>query len=588
MKYSFLVTKLFILVCSLIFAACGGGGSSPTNPTTGSKTVSGIAAAGAPIVGIVNIKGTNGGTDSANIDLDGQYSIDVSNIDAPFILFATGSVNGRSLKIYSAGISTGTINITPVTDFILRNALANPVDSTFASWETAQIDAASLSSAEADVQAQLAPLLDAIGIDPSVDLISTVFSADHTGIDAALDVLDISYSGNTATVINTLTGSSYTDDTTIAGDIAGLPTTDTDAAQAILSDAVAIDAIWHDVAAMITTIPYPSSQTWADWVNTSVASNYLWGGETKSELLADLQMIDDDPDGNLTFDAVIMEPLDVTATAYDRGYWIRVFEDSDEGSESFVVGMVYNGVNWLLYGDQKWLDIDGVNPHAFYADFNGTFGTGFELGIDDDSNYAYDQGVRSAIVTGPGLPADGVLLAHQFPETSLDLYINGGGFYEINDDALIATIPDNAEYTHTLCSEAADDLNNNGHNTCTVLKTYTTIEMKPPLPKSALNASMFATLTSPSSHDLSDLNFGTLINVSWTNPVSTFSGEIGLNWMTSGQSFWVDDEGDVSATTATLDTIGLPAPDTGWATIFVRVSDIYGRDYNRHWWFSSF
>jgi hypothetical protein len=129
-KYKLVIKKIALLGIAGLLSSCGGGGGGGSSPTTTTpttqvnKTVSGSAAAGAPIVGIVNIKGANGGTASSNIDSDGLYSIDISNIDAPYILFAEGSVNGRSLTMYSATVAAGTVNITPITDFILRNALA--------------------------------------------------------------------------------------------------------------------------------------------------------------------------------------------------------------------------------------------------------------------------------------------------------------------------------------------------------------------------------------------------------------------------------------------------------------------------------
>ncbi len=577
-----------------LLSACGGGGgsTSPVSPPTvtpTATTLSGVAAAGSPIAGIVNVKGANGATASSTISVDGSYSIDVGSLTAPYILYAEGSVNGKSIKVYSVAVATGTINITPITDFIVRNALAGPAESAFDSWDTTQVSETALSAAETDVQALLLPVLTGAGVGSNVDLLTTAFSADHSGIDAVLDILDINITGNTATIENTLTGSSFTDDITMAGDSTGLPATDTTAVQTALTDVEAIDAFWKEVATMLTAFPYPSNQTWTGWVNTHVAEDYLWGGESRAELLADLIFDDDDGAGNLTFDAVILEPLDVTSTVYTRGYWIRVFESNDEGQDTFVVGMVYDGINWLLYGDQRWLEANDVNSHAFYADLFGTFGTGFELGLDDDFKYAYDKGVRSAIVIGPGLPTDGVLLAHQFPETFIGLYTNGASFYEITDDALIAAIPDNAEYTYTLCSETADALNTNGHNTCTVLDTYTTITAKPPLPMSALNAAMFPALTSPNSHDLSVLNFGGLIDVSVSTPVDkSLDDFVDLCWQSSGASYCAG--ADLVNATATIDTIGLPAPDSCFAcaSIFVRASDIYGRDFNRHWVFSNF
>lgn len=216
-------TVIVAMILCLSLVGCGGGGGSNGNPGAGSQpvTLSGIAAAGAPIAGIVNVKGANGATASSPIGSDGTYSIDVTDLTAPYILFAEGTVNGKSIKIFSAGVAAGTVNITPVTDFILRNALAGSAETAFSNWTTAQVSEAALSTAETNAQAQLGPLLNGAGVSSDINLLTTPFSANHTGLDAVLDVISISYNGNIATVKNNATGESFTDDITKIGDSAG-------------------------------------------------------------------------------------------------------------------------------------------------------------------------------------------------------------------------------------------------------------------------------------------------------------------------------------------------------------------------------
>ena len=108
--------------------------------------------------------------------------------------------------------------------------------------------------------------------------------------------------------------------------------------------------------------------------------------------------------------------------------------------------------------------------------------------------------------------------------------------------------------------------------------------MKPPVLNSELNASLFASLLQPTSHNVSDLNFGGQISVSWTNPANTFSGEVGLGWNTSSTLYWIDEDPGEGGTSVNLDTTGLPAPD-GWMGLFIRVTDEYERDFNMGWGF---
>ena len=215
-----------------------------------------------------------------------------------------------------------------------------------------------------------------------------------------------------------------------------------------------------------------------------------------------------------------------------------------------------------------------------------TFLTGYEFNMSDDLNYAYNQGIRSAIVTGPGLPASGLIFEHLFPETRFAIYLgNKGVFYSVANDAVLSVIQDNAEYIFTYCPEAAADLFNS-IATCTALQTYTDTVMKPPVLNSELNASMFISLTNPSSHDSADVNFGGLINVNWIAPANTETGEVLLWWTAIGVQYQAFADPLPGATSATLDTIGLPAPDVSdWASIFIRTTDIYDRDFNMGWSF---
>jgi len=561
---------------------CGGGGDvtpDPVNPTT--KMLIGVAAAGAPIVGTVNVKGANGATASSLIGIDGFYSIDVEDLTEPYILYAEGSVNGKSIKIYSAAMTDGTINITPVTDFILRNALGDHAEDAYNNWETSQISSADLSDAETDVQTQLAPVLLAAGVSSDVDLLTTAFNADHTGIDLVLDIVDISYSDNTATVTNNLTGSSYTDDITDQNEGGGLPVSDEDTTQEALTDAQAIDAVFQSLEDLYSTAP--TNEAITNWFDDSVADEYLSEGENKTEMRDDWITDDEGPEVGMTIWSENVEPFDVSGTAYITGYWIRIHYSDSTESETFLDSMVFDGTNWLWYGDRKYLD-PSINSHAFmWVDSNGqtSFKTGFEFGMFDDYNYAYNQGIRSALVTGPGLPETGIVLEHKFPKTCFEIYSTGGSFYSIANDSLLATIPNNAEYTFSFYLESAAQLS-------TDIETYTAVQidtdtvMIPPVLNSELNASLFATLSQPTSHYISDLNFGAQTIVNWTKPANTSSSQVGLGWSASSTQYWVDEDPEEGGTSVTLDTTGLPAPD-GWVGLFIRVIDEYERHYNMGW-----
>jgi hypothetical protein len=583
-----------ILAALLLFlSACGGGsddggsgnggaGDSGGTGADGTTTVSGTAAAGAPIVGIVNIKGADGATASSPIEMDGYYSIDVSDVTAPYILYAEGSVNGKTISIYSAAVAAGTINITPITDFILRNALGAQAEEAYDNWNSDQVSQSSLNAAQSDVRGQIAPLLTAAGVSAEADLISTAFDTDHAGMDAVLDALDITYSDTMATITNNLTGSSYTDDITLTDDGTGLPASDQEASQTALTDHQAMDLVWQSLTALYAdSRPSPAELT--DWFHSNVAEDYLDWGSNRTQALDDWLYDDDGPDVDLVISAAVVEPMEVAGTPYTKGYWIRIFYTSPAESGNTVTSMVYDGTGWLWYGNRKWLEDDGPESEAFkYVSSTGLtwFQTGFSLYMDDGYNYAYDQGVRSAVVTGPGLPAQGIILEHKFPVNELGLY-GSEGLYTIADDAILSDIADNAQYLTQLCPESAADLAG-GTATCSVLHSFTTINMRPPVPNSELSSSLFASLISPSSHEASELNFGGEITIEWTKPANTKSNHIGLSWWSSGTKYELEAGLEENSTSVTLDATGLPAPD-GYARLFINIEDQYEREFNMGW-----
>lgn len=60
--------------------------SASATPTPTAKTISGTAAAGAPIIGQVTIKDANGVLKTVNLDINGKYSIDVTELTDPSFL----------------------------------------------------------------------------------------------------------------------------------------------------------------------------------------------------------------------------------------------------------------------------------------------------------------------------------------------------------------------------------------------------------------------------------------------------------------------------------------------------------------------
>jgi len=209
MKRNSISLGLIFLASSLILSACGGGSSSSATSTPTATTLAGTAAAGAPIIGQVTVKGALGNTKSALIEANGTYSVDATGLTAPYRLRAEGTVGGRKVKLYSYAESAdvgGTVNITPFTDLIVANAAQQIASNFFDSQTTTSLDATVVAEQEAALQTKLQAVLTAVGVGPAVDLLHTTFSADHSALDAALDAIriEVDTGTNVATITNVL------------------------------------------------------------------------------------------------------------------------------------------------------------------------------------------------------------------------------------------------------------------------------------------------------------------------------------------------------------------------------------------------
>lgn len=217
--------KIYPLVAlsllSLALAGCGG--SSDPAPAPGPATLSGTAAVGALIANAtVTVKDSSSTTadKTTTTSATGSYSVDVSGLTAPYILEVKGgTVNSVALAapLYSAATAAdvkGTINITPLTDLIVANTAQTKASECFTNFTTviggsapsARVTTANLNAAEADLEASLKKILTADGVAVNVDLLRTKFSANSTGLDLALDHLNVNVDPATAKAAVTYIG----------------------------------------------------------------------------------------------------------------------------------------------------------------------------------------------------------------------------------------------------------------------------------------------------------------------------------------------------------------------------------------------
>lgn len=103
-------------------SACGGASHS-----SGARTVSGVAAAGAAIYGKVTAKDSNGSqAGPVFTDKNGNFTLDVTGLIPPFILKVDGKTGTEPYVLYSATFQTSSVNINPFTNLAL--AVASGID----------------------------------------------------------------------------------------------------------------------------------------------------------------------------------------------------------------------------------------------------------------------------------------------------------------------------------------------------------------------------------------------------------------------------------------------------------------------------
>ncbi len=580
-----LLWAIMVFAGAVLAVGCSGGGGGEGSGGSGGNDgpvpvyLSGTAAAGAPIVGIVNVKGANGKTASSTIDATGNFSLNVTDLTANYILYAEGTVNGKTIRIYSAAVAPGNINITPLTDLIVANAVgAMPDDALVQNWNGSEVSKTALDTATTTVQTAIAPLLTATGA-ASVNPLTGSFNADGTGFDQALDFLNVSYTGNSATITNLATGSTCTNDVS-TGSSTALPAGDASGTQARITDLDGINAFWDRIETLwATSVPLQAS------INSQlapyIAADFVGWGEDKAGILNTL-VTDSAGMIGLKIRAVIKGTMDVSGTSYLKGYWIYTY-DSDGWSD--LDGMVFDGTNWLWYGNQRWVSYD-TGPFALMtvpASGSPTFLSGFNFWLQDHLNYAYNQGVRSAIVTGPGLPANGVKMEHGFPEVIFKIYQpvlpNAGSHYYISDP-VINTIPDNSEYTFRFYTMDAATVTLND----TPVHVFTEVFAKPPIKQANLSAANFPAITSPTTHNISIVNIPGTLNVRWTTPSNEWVNWVWLGW-SDGSPSWqgVGNRTPAGATSTTLDMTSFSPMTPVWAGIWMEAYDTYQRMYAVNW-----
>lgn len=575
----------FILTSAVALTGCGGGGggggAGTTPPPQQAQSLSGVAAAGLPVVGYVYLKDSANNTLGPNpIASDGSFTFDITGLTAPFYLRAQGSVAGTSYDLYSATTSSGTANINPLTNLAVAGAAGVSDPSSVYNNQT-PITQANLDQAVTDIQNMLAPLLAAYNA--NINPITGAYTADHTGLDAVFDVVsvNINTADGSVAVVNSVTDATIASGTTttLSTPTDTLTSTEVTQTQAATTDLQAIQTIFSQFA---TAINKGASLTLAD-LEPFYATNYgINDGfdrtQTINEEWSDFQgWTKTITSANLTIEAI----------SGSADYKINGFVYLSDGSFGFWeegVIVTNEGGTWKFKGNgyKSEIDFSAETERWIKADSTVQTESGFNSWIEDQGNY----GLQSAKITGPGLPAGGITLskpANEPVELRLDeqyqyvpqIPTNGWNFYVMSDSA-IGSIPDNSIYTIEI------------YDATGLIETRTRKISKRPFMRSELTDGHFPTFGGIISHSISAANIGGTLTFTYAKPTAFLTA-----WMDAGLNFW-DSSGNSADYWRDLllnqssGSIISGAPDTWTPTqghFEMSAEDEFARETSIHWMF---
>ncbi len=365
------------------FNACSSGGDSGGGG--GGDTLTGTAAAGAPIIGNVIVKGANGGRVQEVIEADGTYNIDVSSLTAPYMLRAEGTVGGRRYEIHSFAHESdlgGTINITPFTDLIVSNAAGQIAANYFAAGDFSGMDEADIDAQETALQEKLQEVLTSLGVADTVNLLTTSFNTDHTALDAALDLISVEYDSTTniATLTNLIDNTSMIDNIIDdAADDAGSLEVVSDLGDA-QDELVAIANRMETFSAMITANNFTSTD-----LEAYLGDAFLMEDESKSEWATNVASEDTSA---IELVNLVITDLDMdasTANVTITFMWQGMYDDE----ETWKVQKINN--TWLILGDGAIVEYYTTYAHCNrYENISGfvygeTGGCGINASVEDNN-----------------------------------------------------------------------------------------------------------------------------------------------------------------------------------------------------------
>jgi hypothetical protein len=636
--------KAAVTCTMFVLCACGGGGSTSSStsgtPVVAATTISGVAAAGAPIIGFAYLKDGAGVTKGpVSIAADGSFSFDVTGLTAPFMLEAKGAAGGQSFTLDSVTTTTGTANINPLTNLVAAQALGGQTPTeVFNSSAPVDVKQSDVDAAITAMRTALAPLLAAANVADSTtiqnfDPIKTTYIANPATnkLDAMFDAVTIAVAAPAST------GASATVSVTDKGGNVIMPATSA-TTTAVTSAAATVAGATSTISGVSQTATDSPNiiaflQSWANTINakgTSLATTDLdpyyigsasniapYGVQNGASRPVEIANLVKSLDSKIiptlgqckgVSNFAILNDVtknngyldDTGAPLYNKVYRISadfVFQDGSFGNPGHltVAQQVANGP-WLFIGDNWKADID-VTPYAneiFRADGTVVFKSGLNIKIDDVGS----ANINSASLEGPGLPMGGVTLSKtsngggSVTRLALDASFTGYPFgdtwgqFEMKDAGISMMQPATMNaYTLKLYSGATAPTD---HSTGLVQTIHPTIGSAP-VATADLAAAYFGTFSiAGMTHQLSSLTalaspvtVGYMLPTKYAPAWAEFDVNVWSNQSNTNYSF--NQQLTLNATTTTVITSTTSGATFNSGMLGLQIQDVAQRTFNTYW-----
>lgn len=552
--------KCFLAPAVLIvffFAGCGSSSNSndspgPTPPPTRMLTVKGIAAAGAPIVGTVNVRGADGVTSLSEIRSDGSFTVDVTALTPPFLIWADGSANGRSVHLYSTISAPGTVNVTPATDIIVATALKQDPYAHYQGNPDASAPAESdIDEARTLITGILSSVFASLDMPLDFDLMNGTFTVGGQGFDQILDAVAMTSEGSIVAMQDNASGTILLKDDFATEGVDTLLSA-SEAEKEVMPSLDAMEQI-RDAFSMVIGLfetEEPSLETLSSIVRPLMSDGFLEDGNGPDDMLEEwayapacegpsvgIELVTVAPYRKMVVQTLgSVKPIDMDEKAGNHaGLWcIATIRDNDRVF-SFLTSFVQplEGSPWLWFGNRNPFrsggDVDVEAVREIRPEVT-TMTSGLDVYAEDKGNAAY---MRFGLTRF-------VILNNAFPET-VDPE-TGNAFHAlvlVRESAeatryAIEGIPGNI-YTENrgLDIDAMDSLEFVfvGLDEIGIPKTiWVDVLGEKPLKSDDLTADMFPVITAPENFADLSLSIPGLVTVSWENPMGKYVDEVDLRW----------------------------------------------------------